>query len=101
MTNGPDDYIPANFDMQVDPQLGTALRIYLTDKVPAGGVIYVKVEYMTTTESTAINWLNKEQTAGKKLGYMFTECQPSYCRSVAPLQDTPSVRTTYSAMVTV
>lgn len=38
---------------------------------------------------------------GKKLPYLFTQCQFLACRSVAPLQDTPAVKSTYSASVTV
>lgn len=95
-----DDYIYAVYDMQVDEQLGTALRVYLTDKAESGTLVYLRLTYSTTPESTAINWLNPEQTASKKLSYMFTECQPSYCRSFAPLQDTPAIKTTYTARVT-
>ena len=32
---------------------------------------------------------------------MFTQCEDINCRSVAPLQDTPANRITYSANVTV
>ena len=31
---------------------------------------------------------------------MFTQCEDINCRSVAPLQDTPSNRITYSASIT-
>ncbi|CDW80710.1 peptidase family m1 containing protein [Stylonychia lemnae] len=94
-------YVPANYETYIDKQLGTALRIYLTDKIFLGDLIFVKISYQTTTDSTAINWLTKEQTASKTLAYMFTECQPINCRSFAPLQDTPSVRATYTSKVTV
>ena len=30
---------------------------------------------------------------------MFTQCQPIACRGVAPMQDTPVYKTTYSAKV--
>lgn len=33
--------------------------------------------------------------------YLFTQCEPNYCRSLAPLQDTPAIKTTYAANVTV
>lgn len=48
-----------------------------------------------------MNWLTKEQTATKELKYLFTQCEPIECRSIAPLQDTPSIKSTYSADVTV
>ena len=48
-----------------------------------------------------MNWLTKDQTATKVLQYLFTQCEPIECRSVAPLQDTPSIKSTYSANVTV
>lgn len=32
---------------------------------------------------------------------MFTECQDSHCRSVAPMQDTPAVKMPYNATVRV
>jgi len=44
---------------------------------PALGVIAgqnttIVISYETNEESESINWLNKEQTAGKDLDYMFT-----------------------------
>lgn len=48
-----------------------------------------------------MNWLTKEQTATKVLQYLFTQCEPIECRSLAPLQDTPSIKAPYSANVTV
>lgn len=32
---------------------------------------------------------------------MFTQCEDIACRSVAPMQDTPAIRVTYGAIVTV
>jgi leukotriene-A4 hydrolase len=48
-----------------------------------------------------MNWLTKEQTATKVLQYLFTQCEPIECRSIAPLQDTPSIKHPYSANITV
>ena len=48
-----------------------------------------------------MNWLTKDQTATKVLQYLFTQCEPIECRSIAPLQDTPSIKAPYSANVTV
>jgi len=33
--------------------------------------------------------------------YMFTQCEDINCRSVAPLQDTPAIKITYTAYVRV
>lgn len=48
-----------------------------------------------------MNWLTKDQTATKVLQYLFTQCEPIECRSIAPLQDTPSIKAPYSANITV
>lgn len=61
----------------------------------------ITINYQTNSESLALNWLTPAQTAGKTLPYLFTQCEPAYCRSVAPLQDTPAVKVTYTAKVTV
>lgn len=64
-------------------------------------MVDVVVEYTTNEQSTAINWLTPAQTASQTLAYMFTECQDSHCRSVAPMQDTPAIKHTYTANVSV
>lgn len=69
--------------------------------VPTGTAYTVKINYATNKDTQAINWLTPEQTAGKKLPYMFTQCEPIHCRAVAPLQDTPAIKATYTASVTV
>ncbi|KAG8999866.1 hypothetical protein FRB94_005859 [Tulasnella sp. JGI-2019a] len=94
--------IPAQYELrEPHPVMGSALVIKLD---PIGGVstgveVVVKIEYNTTAQCTAIGWLEKEQTTGKKFEFVFTQCQPIYARSLAPLQDSPSVKLTYSASV--
>jgi len=56
---------------------------------------------MTTNKALAINWLKPSQTAGKKLPYLFTQCESIACRSVAPMQDTPANKITYEAHINV
>lgn len=61
----------------------------------------VRVEYTTTTESSGLQWLPKELTAGKEHPYLFTQCQAIHARTIVPSPDTPSAKFTYSAHVTV
>ena len=61
----------------------------------------LKLYYTTNENTTAINWLTPEQTAGKVLPYLFTQCEDIACRSVAPMQDTPAIKVTYDSKVTV
>ncbi|KRX00695.1 Armadillo-type fold [Pseudocohnilembus persalinus] len=46
---------------------------------------------------TAINWLNPEQTMGKKYPFLFTQCEPIFARTLFPCQDSPSVKATFNA----
>jgi leukotriene-A4 hydrolase len=45
--------------------------------------------------------MTKEQTVGKTMPYMYTQCEDIACRSVAPMQDTPANKVTYNATVRV
>ncbi|KAF8293673.1 leukotriene A4 hydrolase N-terminal domain-containing protein [Clavulina sp. PMI_390] len=74
------------------PVLGSPLSVPLPAGLQKGESIRVEIEYSTTKEGTAIGWLEKEQTAGKKFDYLFSQCQPIYARTLSPLQDTPSVK---------
>lgn len=80
------------------PVMGQALTIPLST-LTKGQEVKVTIQYATTGECTALQWLDKQQTAGKSHGYLFSQCQPIYARSIAPLQDSPSVKITYNACV--
>lgn len=79
--------------------------------------LVIRIEYETSPDSSAIQWLPPSQTAGKVHPYLFTQCQAIHARALLPCQDSPSnkvlpclltalrsrhvVQCTYSASVTV
>ncbi|KAH9836660.1 metalloprotease [Rhodofomes roseus] len=81
------------------PVMGAALHVPLPSGLKVGEQVKSTIHYSTTKDCMALQWLDKEQTQGKTFPYLFSQCQPIYARSLAPLQDTPSVKITYSANV--
>ncbi len=77
-----------------DKILGTPLEITL----PAD-TRFVRVQYESSPEAVALQWLAPAQTAGKKQPYLYTQGQPIYTRSWIPLQDSPGIRVTYKARI--
>lgn len=79
-----------------DEILGRRLRLHLPD-----GTRAVTLRYKTSTEAVALQWFAPEQTAGKRHPFMYSQCQAIHARTIVPIQDTPRVRVSYSAAVTV
>ncbi|NWG91630.1 MAG: M1 family metallopeptidase, partial [Parvularculaceae bacterium] len=77
-----------------DENLGSRLAVDL----PAGAS-KVKIAYRTNPHAEGLQWLAPEQTGGKKHPFMYSQNQAINARSMAPVQDTPAVRMTYSATV--
>ncbi|TFK89276.1 zincin [Polyporus arcularius HHB13444] len=91
---------PGNFELGPNHAvMGSPLRILLPPSRKVGDQIRVQVFYSTTKDCTAVQWLGKEQTQGKTFPFMFSQAQPIYARSMAPLQDSSSVKITYNAKV--
>ncbi|WP_092098054.1 M1 family metallopeptidase [Pontibacter chinhatensis] len=61
----------------------------------------VTIKYKTSPDAAALQWLNPQQTAGKKYPFLFTQSQAILARTWIPIQDSPGVRITYSAKVKV
>jgi len=81
---------------------GQALSVSLPiENAKKDDVVSICVFYVTDPQASAIQWLPPEQTAGKKLPFMFTQCQAIHARSMLPCQDTPGAKMTYEARVTV
>jgi len=79
-----------------EPILGARLAITLPRETRA-----VTIRYRTSPEASALQWLEPAQTMGGKQPFLFSQCQAIHARSVVPLQDTPRLRITYSAKLTV
>jgi leukotriene-A4 hydrolase len=59
----------------------------------------VHIDYTTSPDAAAVQWLAPEQTAGGKHPFLFTQSQAILARTWVPCQDTPGVRMTYEATV--
>ena len=63
--------------------------------------ITLLIEYETSKEATALQWIDSNATLGKRHPYLFSQCQAIHARSIVPCQDTPAIKFTYNASITV
>ena len=80
---------------QPDADLGTPLTVEL------GGADRIVIEYATSPDATALQWLEPRQTMGGEHPFLFSQGQAIHTRSWIPLQDSPGVRVTYDATLRV
>ncbi|WP_137862290.1 MULTISPECIES: M1 family metallopeptidase [unclassified Sphingomonas] len=78
-----------------DKELGSALTVQLE------GNKRILIRYRTRPGASALQWLAPELTAGKQKSYLFSQGQPINNRSWIPTQDSPGIRQTWSATLTV
>lgn len=89
------EFVPTKFHLEKpDRILGSALKIELLPDTK-----FVRIFYSTTPQASGLQWLSPEQTAGKRLPFMYSQAQAIHARSFIPIQDSPQVRITYKATV--
>src|SRR5690606_25846778 len=78
-----------------DPILGRPLTVMLPDDGDR-----VVVHYRTSPEAAAVQWLGPAQTSSGQ-PFLFTQGQAILTRTWVPTQDSPGIRQTYEAEITV
>ncbi len=86
--------LPYNFGA-VDAMLGAPLTVQLN------GNSKIRITYASAPGAEALQWLPKEATAGGQKPYLFSQGQPISNRSWIPTQDSPGIRQTWTARITV
>ncbi len=76
--------------------MGRALTVALPP-----GANKVAITYSTGPEAKALQWLSPAQTKDKQHPFLFTQGEAALTRSWIPIQDSPGIRITYDAHVTV
>ena len=79
----------------VDEHLGAPLEIAI------GAARKIVITYKSAPDAGALQWLTPAQTAGKKQPYLFSQGQAIENRSWIPTQDSPGIRQTWEAKITV
>ncbi|CAK74683.1 unnamed protein product (macronuclear) [Paramecium tetraurelia] len=101
-------YYPSNgqvlkYHVESDPiqkdEQGDKLVIELGQVYKYGEIVKFRIKYQIGEDARALSFMDPSQTDDKKAPYLFSQCEANNCRSMIPLQDTPSIKFTYSATV--
>src|SRR5438445_5211332 len=88
-------WVEAKFKLDAPDALrGAALHVALPEQSTK-----VRIAYSTSSDAAGLQWLDPEQTAGKKHPFVYSQSESIAGRSWIPLQDTPAVRFSYSARI--
>jgi len=79
-----------------DPELGSPLTIALQPDTKR-----LVITYKSAPDSSALQWLTPEQTAGKKQPFLFSQGESINNRTWIPTQDSPGIRQTWEAAIRV
>ena len=63
--------------------------------------IIISIDFKTNENCNGIQYLTKEQTRTKEYPFMFTQCEAILCRTLFPIQDTPSVKSIYKVKTSI
>lgn len=92
-----EDEKPTTFKIGEEKEyLGKPLEVDITTSTKK-----VRIYYSTNPDAAAVDWLSPQQTAGKKHPFLFTQGQAILTRTWIPCQDSPGIRITYNATITV
>lgn len=81
---------------EAKPHVGAGVQVNIKPETKK-----INVYYKTDKSAAALQWLSPSQTAGKKKPFLFTQSQAILARSWVPCQDSPGIRFTYNAKITV
>jgi leukotriene-A4 hydrolase len=78
----------------------SVLGVPLTVQLPQG-TRRIAIQYRTSPQAGALQWLTPEQTGGKQQPFLFSQGQAILTRTWIPTQDSPGIRQTYDARIVV
>ena len=79
-----------------DVILGAPLEVSLTPDIAE-----IHIDYETGPDAAALQWLSPAQTASRRHPFLYSQGQAILTRTWIPTQDSPGIRQTYTARITV